>query len=153
MVEYLEMVAACPQTFTHGDFRLDNMFFGDNEPEEIAVVDWQVSGIAGGLSDVAYFLSSSVSTEVRREIESELLAEYRDIVRASGVNDFTAEDCWRSYRLNMLGCFRTPIIAGGQLDFTSGRSGRLAEVFLQRTLTAIEDLDAEEFLPDRPPDV
>ena len=149
MVGYLTAVAAGPMTFTHGDFRLDNMFFG-HDHEDFAAVDWQVSGIASGLSDVAYFLSSSVTTEVRREIERDVLTEYHGIVRASGVSDFTLEDCWRGYRQNMLGCFRTPIIAGGQLDFTSDRSRQLADVFLQRTLTAIDDLDAKEFLPGRP---
>jgi aminoglycoside/choline kinase family phosphotransferase len=147
MTEYMEAVAAGPMTFTHGDFRLDNMFFGDGETEDFAVVDWQISGIASGLSDVAYFLSSSVPVEVRREVEREALAEYHEIVGDAGVDDFTLEDCWRSYRQNMLGCFRTPIIAGGQLDFTSDRSRRLAEVFLQRTLTTIDDLDVRQFLP------
>ena len=146
MVGYLTAVAAGPMTFTHGDFRLDNMFFG-RESGEFAAVDWQVSGIASGLSDVAYFLSSSVSTAVRRQIERDVLTEYHGIVHASGVHDFTLEECWRSYRQNMLGCFRTPIIAGGQLDFTSDRSRQLADVFLQRTLTAIDDLNAKEFLP------
>ena len=149
MVGYLTAVAAGPMTFTHGDFRLDNMFFGPDR-EEFAAVDWQVSGVASGLSDVAYFLSSSVTTEMRREIERDVLTEYHGIVHAAGVDDFSLEDCWRSYRQNMLGCFRTPVIAGGQLDFTSDRSRQLADVFLQRTLTAIDDLDAREFLPGRP---
>ncbi len=149
MVGYLTAVATGPMTFTHGDFRLDNMFFGRDD-KEFAAVDWQVCGIASGLSDVAYFLSSSVTTEVRREIERDVLTEYHGVVRASGVADFTLADCWRSYRRDMLGCFRTPIIVGGQLDFTSDRSRQLADGFLQRTLTAIDDLDASEFLPGRP---
>lgn len=151
IVEHLDAIAAGPQTFTHGDFRLDNMFFptaGGND--DFAAVDWQVCGIASGLYDVAYFLSSSVAPQVRREIERDVLTEYHGVVRASGVADFTFEDCWRSYRQNMLGCFRTPIIAGGQLDFTDHRSRQLADVFLQRTLTAIDDLDARKFLPGRP---
>ena len=144
---HLDDIAAGPSTFTHGDFRLDNMFFGAGDNGDFAVVDWQVCGIASGLRDVAYFLSSSVATEVRREIEREALAEYYDIIRSMGAEDFTFEQCWRSYRQNMLGCFLTPIIAGGQLDLTGDRSRQLAEVFLRRTLTAIEDLEAREFLP------
>lgn len=147
LVEYLGAVASGPMTFAHGDFRLDNMFFGEDVQQDFAVVDWQVSGIASGLQDIAYFLSSSVPVAVRREIERAAVAEYHDIIAGMGAADFTFEECWRSYRQNMLGCFRTPIIAGGQLDFTGDRSRRLAEVFLQRTLTAIDDLDAGEFLP------
>ena len=147
LVKYLDAVAAGPRTFTHGDFRLDNMFFGADDSDDFAAVDWQVSGIASGLYDVAYFLSSSVAPEIRREIELDALAEYQEVVSSMGVGDFTLEECWRSYRQVMLGCFMTPIVAGGQLDFTSDRSRQLAEVFLTRTLTAIDDLDAQEFLP------
>lgn len=149
--DHMEAVAAGPQTFAHGDFRLDNLFFaGDGgNSEDFAAVDWQVCGIASGLQDVAYFLSSSVATEVRRQIEREALAEYHDVILSMGAEEFTFTECWRSYRQNMLGCLRTPIIAGGQLDFSSDRSRQLAEVFLQRTLTAIDDLDAHEFLPGR----
>lgn len=147
LVEHLDAVAAGPRTFTHGDFRLDNMFFGAGDNDDFAAVDWQVSGIASGLYDIAYFLSSSVAPEIRREIEREALAEYHEIVCSMGATGFTFEECWRSYRQVMLGCLMTPIVAGGQLDFTSDRSRQLAEVFLTRTLTAIEDLDAREFLP------
>ena len=150
IVEHMDAVAAGPLTFSHGDYRLDNMFFGAGHSDDFAVVDWQVCGISSGLYDVAYFLSSSVTTEVRREIEREALAEYHDIIRSTGAEDLTVAECWRSYRQNMLGCFLTPIIAGAQLDFTAARSRQLAEAFLQRTLTAIDDLDAKEFLPGRP---
>lgn len=147
LAEHLEAMAAGPQTFIHGDFRLDNMFFGDDGSDDFAVVDWQVCGIASGLRDVAYFLSSSVATEIRRRIEREAVAEYHDVIAGMDVADVTFEECWRSYRQNMLACLQTPIIAGGQLDFTGERSRQLAEVFVRRTVAAIADLDAEEFLP------
>ena len=121
--EHMDAVAAGPLTFCHGDFRLDNMFFSADGGDDFAVVDWQVCGVRSGLYDVAYFLSSSVPVEVRREVEVEAVAEYHDIVRSTGVTDFSAEDCWNSYRQNMLGCFLTPVIAGGQLDFSDARAG------------------------------
>ncbi len=147
IVEHNEAVAAGPLTFCHGDFRLDNMFFGAEDSDDFAVVDWQVCGVRSGLYDVAYFLSSSVPIEVRRELEVEAVSEYHRVLLSTGVRDFTLDECWRSYRQNMLGCFQIPIIAGGQLDFSDARSRQLADVFLTRTLTAIDDLDAEEFLP------
>ena len=149
IVEHLDAVAEGPRTLTHGDFRLDNMFFGAGGSDDFAAVDWQVCGISSGLYDVAYFLSSSVAPEVRREIDREILSEYHHVLCSTGVEDFTFEECWRSYRQVMLGCLLTPIVAGGKLDFSSDRSRQLAEVFLTRTLTAIDDLDAHEFLPGR----
>lgn len=148
LAEHRATVASGPQTFTHGDYRLDNMLFGsDAADDDFAVVDWQVCGISSGLYDVAYFLSSSVDPPVRRQIERDALAEYHDVVREMGAAGFTREECWLSYRRNMLSCLITPIIAGSRLDFPDARSQRLADVFLQRTLTAIDDLDAREFLP------
>ena len=147
LVEHTEAVAAGPLTFSHGDYRLDNMFFGNDGADDFAVVDWQVCGVRSGLYDVAYFLSSSVPAAIRREVEADAVAEYRRVLMSAGVNDFTLEECWRSYRQNMLSCFQTLIIAGGQLDLSSERSRQLAEAFVTRTLTAIDDLDAREFLP------
>lgn len=147
LVPHTDAVAAGPLTFSHGDFRVDNMFFGAEEPDDFAVVDWQVCGVRSGLYDVAYFLSSSVPVAIRRDIESEAVAEYHQVLTNVGVRDFTPEECWRSYRQNMLGCFQTLIIAGGRLDFSDDRGRQLAEAFVTRTLTAIDDLDAREFLP------
>ena len=147
IVEHTDAVLAGPLTFCHGDFRLDNMFFGADGSDDFAVVDWQICGVRSGLYDVAYFLSSSVPVDVRREIEAEAVAQYHDIVRSMGTTNFTLEECWRSYRQNMLGCFQTLVIASGQLDLSAERSRQLAEAFVTRTLTAIDDLDAEEFLP------
>ena len=148
IVEHASAVAAGPLTFCHGDFRLDNMFLGPEGSDDFAVVDWQVCGVRSGLYDLAYFLSSSVPVDVRREIEAEAVAKYHDIIRSMGAKDFTHEECWRSYRQNMLGCFQTLVIAGGRLDLTAARSRQLADAFVTRTLTAIDDLCAEEFLPD-----
>ena len=140
-------VAAGPKTLIHGDFRQDNIFFSDNPEEDIAVIDWQLSALSSPLYDVAYFLASSVTTDVRRQIEREALEEYTGIIRGMGVQEFSFEECWRLYRENMLGCLLTPVFAIGGLDLGDERGRRLAEVGLRRTLTAIEELDAGEFLP------
>ena len=147
IVEHIGAVVAGPLTFCHGDFRLDNMFFGPDDSDDFAVVDWQVCGVRSGPYDVAYFLSSSVPVDGRREIEAEAVAEYHRVLLSMGVGNFTLEQCWHSYRQNMLGCFQTLVIAGGQLDLSAERSRQLAEAFVTRTLTAIDDLNAAEFLP------
>jgi len=145
VAEHMGILAAGPMSFAHGDFRLDNMFFGDDE--DFAVIDWQVSGIQSGLYDVAYFMATSVATGVRRQVEREALMEFHDIVCGMGTTDFTFEDCWRLYRHNSLGRAITAIITCGGLDLNDERSFELAEISLQRTLTAIDDLDADELIP------
>ena len=142
-------LAAGPRTFIHGDLRLDNIFFGDGE--DIALVDWQVSGLGSGLYDVAYFLGASVSSGVRREIEREALGEYHDIVSSMGARDFTFDLCWRLYRSNTLARLLISVLVCGGLDLSDERVRKAAEISLQRSLTAIEELEAGEFLPVRRP--
>ncbi len=155
---HIDEVAAGPRTLIHGDFRLDNILFpaapGEAEDaaaregeEEIALIDWQVSGLSTPLYDAAYFLGSSVTTEVRRRVEREALAEYTEIIRAMGVQEFTFDQCWRLYRESTLGRLLAAVLVCGGLDLGNDRGREMAEVGLQRTLAAIEDLDADEFLP------
>ncbi len=158
IADHIGHVAAGPITLMHGDFRLDNILFPadlgavecapfEQTCQDVAVIDWQVSALSTPLYDAAYFLGSSVTTDVRRQIERQALEEYTDIICDMGVQGFTFEECWRLYREGMLGCLLTAVLMCGGLDLGSDRGRQLAEVGLQRTLTAIEDLDAGEFLP------
>lgn len=137
-----------PQTLTHGDFRVENMFFGTGGSDAFAVIDWQASGlVSNGLHDVAYFMATSISTEVRREIERDALEEYHGIVSRNESDDFTFASCWRSYRETMLSMFVPCVCACGGLDMTNPRMRELGRTMMQRTLNAIRDLEAHEFLP------
>ena len=147
LAEHAAVLGGEPQTLIHGDFRLDNMFLDPSDTWSVALVDWQLSTVGSGLYDVAYFLSSSVTTEVRREIESAAIENYHRVIAERTGGAFTLDQCWRAYRHNMLTCFRVPVIAGAQLDFNNTRGKRLAETILQRTLAAIDDLGVGEFLP------
>ena len=151
MLTFGDDLAAAPRTFIHGDFRLDNMFFGPGgDYDGFAAVDWQVSCIGVGLYDVAYFLGGSVTTETRREVEREALQEYHHIVRSMGGKDFTLDECWLRYRQSALALLLTIVIAGGGLELGDERGRVLYETMTSRALAAIEDLSAAEFLPGRP---
>ncbi len=152
-------VAAGPRTFVHGDYRGENMFFGPEVGagasasggvagrDDFALVDWQGCGLGAGLYDVAYFLGTNVVPGDRRRIEREVLEEYHDIVRRLGARDFTFEDCWRSYRQNMLSVLMPCMLACGGLDLGDQRLHDLVKSGLERALAAMEDLDVAEFLP------
>jgi Ser/Thr protein kinase RdoA (MazF antagonist) len=86
-----------PFSVVHGDYRLDNlMFFPDGG---VAALDWQTLMVGHPLRDVAYFLSMSLPTEVRRAHEEELVTAYH---RALAVPGYSFEDCWAGYRTGML---------------------------------------------------
>lgn len=144
-------IAAGPKTFSHGDFRLDNIFFAADGGDEIAIIDWQVSGLRSPLFDVAYFLVGSVTTEVRRRIEREVLEEYTEIIGEMGVKGFTFEACWRLYREHSLGNLLVMVLACGGLALEDEGRRKVVEVGLQRVLTAVEDLDSGEFMPGPAP--
>ena len=93
-----------PRTLTHSDYRLTNMLFGGPpEAREITVVDWQRVAIARGPVDVAFFAVLSLTPELRRAWERELVEQYHDALMVEGVRDYSLEDCWRDYRLCAIG--------------------------------------------------
>ena len=142
--------AAGPATLVHGDYRGDNVLFGGAGRDDFAAIDWQGCGIGCGMYDVAFFLATSVTTGDRRRVERDAVAEYHDIVCRMGATDYTIDDCWRSYRQNILGILMPMVIGCGAIEMGNQTILDQTRELLVRTLTAIEDLDAGEFLP--PPD-
>jgi len=140
-------IAAGPRTVVHGDVRMDNMFFGAGGTDDVAIIDWQASGLGCGLYDVAYFLGGSVAVDVRRNIERDALKEYCNIVRAMTAENFAFDECWALYRQCMLGRLLVSVLVCGGLDLSDERSRKMAASGLERTLTAIVDLGADNCLP------
>ncbi len=140
-------VADGPRTVVHGDYRADNMLFGGEGNKDLAVIDWQGFGIGCGMYDVAFFLGTSVTSDVRRLIERDALDEYHEIVSGLGAENYTREDSWQSYRQNMLSTLMPMVIGCGALDMSDPKLVNQTRELLSRVLTAIEDLDPWEFLP------
>ena len=150
VADHLVQISTGPRTFTHGDFRVDNLFFRGPGSDDVVAIDWQNCGIHSGLRDITYFLSTSLPTEIRRTIEPDVVAEYHDALISGGVVGYSFDECWRDYRRVMLSCLIGPVFTCGILDFSDDAGRRTMEIGLTRTLSAIEDLRAEEFLPGRP---
>ena len=142
-------LSAGPRTVVHGDFRVDNMLFDEGEQDAAALIDWQGFGIGCGMYDVAFFMATSVNSDLRRRIERDVVDEYHDIVSGCGVENYTSEDCWRSYRQNILGTLMPMVIGCGAMDISDPQLVRQSRKLLSRVLTAIEELDSWEFMPRR----
>ena len=68
-----EWMTTPPLTVAHGDFRMDNLFFGIAPGDApVAALDWQGCLRAKAVQDLAYFLSGSVPIEQRRSHERDL---------------------------------------------------------------------------------
>lgn len=131
-------------TFIHGDYRQDNMIYTDGD-EDALVMDWQISGRGRGVFDVAYFMCQSVPSELRSEIEREVLELYVGRLRDSGV-DYSLAQCWDDYRRIILGCLIYPVTVCGTLDTANERGKALAECMLGRNLTAIDELNCQALI-------
>ncbi len=136
-----------PTTIVHGDYRLDNMFFGTPENgTEFAVIDWQISSRAGGVFDVAYFVAGSLTPEERRAQERGIVKLYHDTLVEHGVQGYTFDQCWEDYRLSTLFLLAYSVIQTGGLDLANERGANLITMIAQRTIAAIDDLKAYELL-------
>ncbi|MCU1455890.1 MAG: hypothetical protein JWN46_4036 [Acidimicrobiales bacterium] len=130
-----------PWTVAHGDFRADNLLFGG---DRVAVVDWQTVAHGPAEADVAYFLGGSVTTDVRRAHERDLVAAYGVALRGRGV-DVAADDLWAGYRRHAFSGLLMAILA----SMIVARTERGDQMFLamaERAAAHALDLDSESFL-------
>jgi hypothetical protein len=67
----------------HGDYRLDNMLFGQQGAQRpLTVVDWQTVTWGPAMIDVAYFLGCALPDDIRRDNYDALLRTYHDALGA-----------------------------------------------------------------------
>ena len=137
----LAAASSGPKTFIHGDYRLDNMFFSSAQAERFAIVDWQAAAIGCGLYDLAYFVCTGVSRDLRPRIEGDLLEEYHGELCARGVREFSIEKCRELYRASVLACLVRQVIVAGSANLDNERAHRLTQTCLRRTLYAIDGVD------------
>lgn len=137
-----------PRTFLHGDLRLDQLFFAiDRDDPAVTALDWQVTGKGRGAYDVGYFLSQSLSTNVRRSCESDLLTRYAARLAEAGI-DYPASELERDYRIAVAWCFMYPVLGAGRVDVANDRQLELLRAIFERSASAIEDHDALSLRPD-----
>ena len=144
---FLAQASEPPHTYCHGDYRLDNLFFGQSpEHAPLTVLDWQISFKGNGAYDLAYFISQSLSTEDRRANEKALIERYLGVLQAHGIAvDRDAFD--RAYARTVAYCFIYPISAAGQIEVTNERHRELLHMLYARSVAAIEDWNALADLP------
>lgn len=137
-----DWMATPPLTVVHGDFRMDNLFFGSAPGQEpLIAVDWQGSLRGRASQDIAYFLSGSVPSELRRQHERALIDQWHAGLVSGGVTGFSAEDAWEDYRKAVLFVWVLAVVIAGTLDPTNERGRQWISVMLERSIAAIDDLD------------
>ena len=154
----LRASAEPPRTLIHGDCRLDNVFFpdqssrdrGDEPVHAPTLIDWQLVSSARGPYDLAYFLGTNVTTELRRAHEHELLRNYHAMLMERIAPDrdpggYSFERCLRDYRLAMLLVFGFWVQTASASTFPP-EAHPLRDAALSRLSVALLDLDAAELV-------
>ncbi len=131
----------------HGDYRLDNLMF--HPDGRVWAVDWQTLSLGLPVRDVAFFLSTGLTTDVRRSSEHDLVGVYHRRLVDLGVAGYSAAECWEDYRLGML---QGPLIAVLGCAFSSTpteRGDRMFAAMIARSAAAIRDLGTIDLLEAR----
>lgn len=136
-----------PWTMCHGDYRLDNIFFGTSPDQApVTVIDWQICFRGRAGYDLAYFVSQSLRTDVRRDHETSLKERYLEGLARKGV-DYPQDELERDYARTVAYCFIYPVVSAGQIEMTNERMRELIVGICDRAVQAIEDNDALSLLP------
>ena len=135
-----------PKTLVHGDFRLENVFFGASLGKSgFAVIDWQDISRGEGVSDVAWFIGGCLQVTPNRQVEEQqLLKIYHETLKANGVNGYTFEACWEDYRLAMSRYFIQAVLMVASLNSENDGENKLAQAVAERFIGAITDLHLTE---------
>jgi aminoglycoside phosphotransferase (APT) family kinase protein len=130
----------------HGDYRIDNMLF-DPAGTPITIVDWQTLTVGLPGRDLAYFLGTSLQTELRKAHERRLVLQYHNALTAHGVHDYPGSECWRDYRLGML---QVPLIAtlGFATVTSTDRGNDMMATMMHRGCRAIRELGTLDLVRD-----
>lgn len=132
----------------HMDYRLDNLLFGADGT--VNAVDWQGMSLGLPMRDPAFFLSTGLLPEDRREHERAIVTAYHAKLLTYGtqlnqLGDYSLEQCWEDYRWGML---QNPFITvfGCVYGSRTERGDRMFLAMIERGLTAIRDLDVLDLI-------
>lgn len=131
-----------PRTLAHGDLRAENLLFSEHG---CCAIDWQTMIEASPLTDLSYFMGSSVAVEDRRRWERDIVADYAKQLNALGI-PLSGEACWEQYREQAMHGL-TLTILGASFTTPDPRGDAMFRALIQRQLQHCIDMQAIDFLP------
>ncbi len=135
-------------TLSHIDYRADNMFFDPDTPDDpLIVFDWGGTVIARGVTNLAYLLGGSLTIDLRRQVEKDLVKLYYQRLLDRGVSGYSYDECWTDYLKGLLIFTIIAVLAFTTLDMSDPRGVELLRVALDRWFTSIVDNNATSVLP------
>lgn len=133
----LSATGGAPQTFAHADTRLDNLFFGRNG-EGVAFIDFQLSLRGRGVTDLAYFIGTSVQQDVAAEHWEALLRRWHTQLVDAGV-DYSWDDAVSHYQECALFYLVGAMSLIGTFDSGNERGAAMTTAYTTRVCNHILD--------------
>ena len=133
---WMRELSAGPHTLVHHDVHPGNFFWAAGRP---GLLDWHLVRAGEGVGDVAYFLATALSPDIRRSAEAALLARYREGLRAGGVDAPSLEELTRRYRTHLVYPFEAMVVTlavGGMMRLDANLE------MIRRTAAAVADHEA-----------
>lgn len=143
--EIMVATAAPPWTFTHGDTRLDNVFFS-HDGGRPALIDFQLSLRARGVADIAYMIATSMNVDDARGHWERILRRWHDALVAHGVEGYSWDEVLRGYRESALFYLVGAMSLIASFDTGNDRGAAMAEAYTIRCFTHVVDIDAARIL-------
>ncbi len=140
--QLLDDMCQSPICQTHGDVRLDNIFF-DDETQDVVFVDWQAVCKSAPEHDLAYFITQSVPAEIAAE--TDLIGYYHEQLTGHGI-EYPLNQCRERYKTCALYFLCYAVVIAGTLDMGNERGELLARTLLGRSLAALDEMDAFDLL-------
>lgn len=134
--DVLDLWDAGERTLIHGDPHSANLF---TDGGRTGFFDWAMFSHSPGMRDVAYYCCNSIPTDIRREIEGDLLKRYRAALAEQGIV-LDADDAERQYRLFAVFSWVSAASTAAMGD--RWQPARRALAAMERTTNAVEDLDS-----------
>ncbi len=136
------LCARSPWTLVHQDFRVENLLFGPPGSDQVVVLDWQGIGRGAGAYDLAYVLSGSMDSDLRRSHEEALVRSYHQQLLDAGISGYDFDQLWNDYgHAQLMGGLATAMVTGGSMDLSNERGRQLVETMATRHVTAALDHD------------
>lgn len=139
--QVMRYLSNAPQTLVHHDCHPGNLFWQGMEP---GFLDWQLVRLGEGVSDVAYFLATSLLPEDRCRYEAELLDRYYQALIALNIPCGDKAELWRRYRAHLVYPFEAMVVTlavGGMMALESNKE------LIRRSAAAVAELDAFTAIP------
>jgi len=112
------------------------MFFDWDTPDDpLIVFDWGAACISRGIGDLSYLLGGSLATDLRREVEKDVVRLYYERLLERGVSGYSFEECQTDYLKGLLFFTFSGVLAFSSLDMSDPRGTELLRVAIPRYFT------------------